>query len=223
MITFKFILMFILAILPFLFTTHVKGKSNLATTVATWLPWMKKAAQKAARTVRWIYEGMKRSDSFRKFFRMMLIITLLVYTWTEFQTTEEYQEKISSLAVGDSSGNACAERIIYLNMIPDQYTLAACLLLTLSLFLDRWSDRLLTEIHSAKKLQGLMAVFILMITAMSAMQEQTHFFILAEVIYIILAASWAYPDKVGRSDPKGRKPIPADQKESQDREYRKAA
>ena len=220
MITFKFILMVLLAVLPVLFTSHVKGRSSLPSIVASWVPSLKKVASKAARLATWLHEGMKRSDNFRKFFRMILIIVLLLYTWTEFAATDAAADEIEQMSINATWD--CGRRIILLGMMADPRIILVCLMLNLSLFSDRWSNRMLTELHGSRHLQGMTAVAVLMICVISAWQTM-EYFILAEVLYIILAASWAYPEKVGVSDPKGRKRLPEEETSKQSRTYRQAA
>ena len=200
MITFKFILMVLLAVLPYLFTRCVKGKMTMVSVVIGWMPSLKKAARKAAGFARRIHENMKRSDNARKFFRMLLIIILLLYTWTEFSATDSAAKEINRMS--ETASWDCGRRIILLSVMADPYILLVCLIINLSLFHDRWANRLLTEIHASRHLQAMMALFILMMVVLGAWQTM-HYFILAEVIYIILAASWAYPEKVGQSEPKG--------------------
>lgn len=215
--------MILLAILPFLFTSYVKGRISLASMIIMWIPSLRKAAFKAARLASWIHEGMKRSDNFRKFFRMLIIIVLLLYTYTEYCMMDTLNEEIVSIIHKDGAESLSELQIVSLSMIPYPGTLVVCLVLTFSLYFDRWADRLFSEVHASRKLQCLVAVFILMICAMSALQNRTHHVILAEVLYIILGASWAYPSRVGESQPKGRRPVPSNTAIEQSEKLRQAA
>lgn len=215
--------MVLLAVLPFLFTSRMKSRTSLASMIVSWIPSIKKAAKKAASLATWIHEGMKWSDNFRKFFRMLLIILLLIFTYTEYSMMDTLNMEVVSILQKRGIKSLNDQQIISLCMIPHPGTLIVCLVLTFSLYFDRWSDRLLTEVHSSIKLQCLVAVFILMICAMSALQNRTHHIILAEVLYIILGASWAYPLRVGESQPKGRKPVPSETEDQQTEKFRQAA
>lgn len=204
MIVLKIILMTLLAVLPFLFSRCVKGKGTLSSMVIKGIPLAGKAAHKAAVFAKRLHEGMKRFDSFRKFFHMMLIILMLALTYTDFAATDEAARRITEMAQDDPT--YLTRRADLQAFMSHPFILMGCLVLNLSLFSYRWADRLLTRLHQSRELQVILAVTCLLISAVSALNDM-RYFILTEVLYLLVIMSWAYPDRIGSPGPKGRKPI----------------
>lgn len=220
MIYFKIILAFLLSALPFFYISYIRPKEktspiwrNMFTALGTQMPRLKAAKRAVGKFFHRLYEGMKKSDNFRKFFSLITLLLMIAVQFVDFSATMNVAKMIQD-ASHDSQQMA---RIIAvygpLMTRPHASVLAACLSLTL--FSYTAADWLLTRLHNRRKF-----FFGVALIALIVLFSSPRYLIVTEVLEMMLMAALIYPNRIPSQDPKGRKPIPM-VKEQQ--ELRKAA
>ncbi len=218
MIYLKLILALLLSALPFFYVSYVRPKEktspvwrNLFTALATQMPRLRAVKKIIGRFLHRIGEGMKKSDNFRKFFSLVTLLLMVVVQFVDFSASQDVAQGIREL-----NGSAEQTKFIaaYGSLMtrPHASVLAACL--SLMLFSYKAADWLLTRLHNRKKFFLAIALLTLVILFASP-----RYFIVAEVLHMMLLAALVYPNRTSVDDPKGRKRIPKDERQ----EYRKAA
>ncbi len=228
MIYLKIILAFLLSAIPFLYVSFVKPKRetskvwrNMFTAIGSQLPRLKAVKTTCAKFMHRLYEGMKRSDNFRKFFTLITLLLMIAVQFVDYSSSVEVARMIRDAA--NEGAETAAKAAAYTSHViavygslmskPHATLLAACL--SLILFVFKAGDWLLTRLHNSRKIFFTVAMMTLIILFTSP-----RFFIVVEVLEMMLMAALIYPNKVVPQDPKGRKGIPMEQKEMA---YRNAA
>ena len=173
------------------------------------LPQYKTVETACSKFLHRLYEEMKKSDNHRKFFTLVTLLFMIAVQFVDFSASTEIANGVKELA--EKSTENTAETTLQVNQViaaygslkskPQATLLAACL----SMFLFAFSpaDRLLTILHDNEKkffFAALATLFFLFVSS--------QYFIVGEIMEILLMAALIYPDKVASPDPKGRKSIP---------------
>ena len=171
MIDAKLIIVFLLSAVPFLIASSWRSKR-----------------------LRRFYEGMKRSDNFRKFFTLMILMGMILIQFVDFHASTEIARMIQDSSV--TSTEAAKMIAIYAPLMTRPY---ATLLAAASLFSYRWADYVLTFLHDYPKIFLAVAAVSMAIPVISV-----RYLIVTEIMYIILIAAYLYPDKNGNQTPRLR-------------------
>lgn len=226
MIILKTVLAVMLTAIPFIFHFFVKPKSG---TDAKWRSSLGFLMSKMPTFRRWygsmkawlsyVYHKMYRSDNGRKFFILVLIIVMLVYQVVDYHSAKSaYDIYLESVTHGKSLSLTpytlgipglgmeveLGLRAVMGNLLyPFQTHVLAFLLamgLTLPLFSYRLADRILLGIHQSLRLEILLAFLAILMAAV----DYGRFFLLSEMLFILLLAGMAYPFKELPETPKGK-------------------
>lgn len=200
----KLFLALLLVVLPFLFA-YLRPKEdstsiwrNFFTLIGSRLPMLRKIGQKILNILKRFYNGMKRFDSFRRFFTLIVVMVMLLYQFIDFSAST----LIASMIQG-SSGDARTLNIIINQygpmMTSPQATLLAAFI-TLPFFFFGTTDKLMTKVRDKKKLYFFSGVITLVFILASP-----RYYIVGELLTIILLAVSVYPKKEYPETPKGRK------------------
>ena len=149
----KMILMFVMAAVPFTFAMR-------------WRP---------AFATRF-YEGMKRSDNFRKFFTLVILMVMIALEFIDFQASTAIATLMhdSHLSVADA-----AQTIgLYGALMTRPYATLLAAVMSLAMFSYKWADAVLT--------------FAMLIAMVSP-----RYIIVTEMLEIVLLAAYIYPDRNG--------------------------
>lgn len=216
MIYLKLILAFLLSAVPFLYVLFIKPKRetssvwrNMFTVIGSQLPRLKAVKTACSRFFHRLYEGMKRSDNFRKFFSLITLLLMIAVQFIDFSASTEIARGIREISQSDAETYGEIEKqlshtiAIYgpLMTKPHATVLAACL--SLSLFAYSSANWLLTKLRNSRRIFFFTALITLFFLFASP-----RYFIVAEVMEMMLMAAVIYPNKIASPDPKGRKGIP---------------
>ena len=220
MIALKYILATLLAALPFIISYSLRrkvreeendkaGKSSLGTFLKRNFPRIRNLFLALANFAKRLSQGMQRSENSRKFYTVILIIVLLIYTYVDFSATESARDiiKFTGEITGKNNVGSSVAFTVYSPMVSHPIALFVCQIFTFLLFSYRIADKLLTWIRENWKF---MMTFDCMLLAYVAVYSQA-WFIMAEVLTIFLMAAEYYPDKTAGPTPKGRRPVPVDE------------
>ena len=219
MIALKYILAMLLAVLPFIISYNLRKKardeenrsvrkSSLGTFLARNFPHIKNLVMALANFAKRLSRGMHRSENSRKFYTVILIIVLLIYTYVDFSATESARDimKFTGETTGKNSVGSTVAFTVYSPMISHPIALFVCQIFTFLLFSYKIADRLLTWLRENWKF---MMTFNCMLLAYVAVYSQA-WFIMSEVLTIFLMAAAYYPNRTADPTPKGRKPVPTE-------------
>ena len=216
MIYLKIILAFLLSAVPFLYVTLIKPKRetssvwrNMFTAIGSQLPRLKAVKTACSKFLHRLYEGMKRSDNFRKFFTLITLLLMIAVQFIDFSASIEIARGIREISQSDAETYGEIEtRIahtiaVYGSLMskPHATVLAACLSMTLFVFGS--ANWLLTRLHNSRKFFFFIALVTLIILFTSP-----RYFIVVEIMEMMLMAALIYPNKIATPDTKGRKGIP---------------
>ena len=212
----KIILALLLTAVPFAYAYYVRPRKdktgvwrNSFTFLSAQWPWLKRIATTIGKFCRRMYDGMKRSDNFRKFYILMVLLAILAYQYIDFHTASNMLEAARDMVEnsGEKTAEKCAEKFpvlkAYIPFITSRYATITAAVMGLSLFSYRISNWLLTRLHGSRKIFFGFALTILVTLTLSP-----RIFIIAETMFIILMAAFFYPDKKQAEKPLGRKRIP---------------
>ena len=174
MIDAKLIIVFLLSAVPFLIA--LSWRSN---------------------RLRRFYEGMKRSDNFRKFFTLMILMGMILIQFVDFHASTEIARMIQDSSV--TSTEAAKMIAIYAPLMTRPYATLLAAAISVSFFSYRWADYVLTFLHDYPKLFLAVAAVSMAIPMVSV-----RYLIVTEIMYIILIAAYLYPDKNGKQTPRLR-------------------
>lgn len=227
MIYLKIFLSLILVILPYAYAYHVRAKkkrgeqqSSLFTFLGKHLPKIHRACLAVKDFIMRLYDGMKRSDSFRRFFTIITLLVLLVYQYVDFHIASGIAHEVYEALLNSAEKNV--EKIVELKVWLPYFTkphatiLAGCV--TMLFFLYSPADIILTRLHNSNRLYCLVGLVTMTITILAG-----RWFIMAETLAIILMAAYVYPNKRPIENPKGRKGIPVHKRVKTEIIYREAA
>ena len=174
MIDAKLIIVFLLSAVPFLIASSWRSKR-----------------------LRRFYEGMKRSDNFRKFFTLMILMGMILIQFVDFHASTEIARMIQDNSV--TSTEAAKMIAIYASLMTRPYATLLAAAISLSFFSFKWADSVLTFLHDYPKLFLAVAAVSMAIPVVSV-----RYLIVTEIMYIILIAAYLYPDKNGNQTPRLR-------------------
>ena len=220
MIYFKIILALLLSVLPFFYISYIRPKEktspiwrNMFTALGTQMPRLRAAKNAVGKFFHRLYEGMKKSDNFRKFFSLITLLLMIAVQFVDFSATMNVARMIQDASQDRQQTAQIIAVYGPLMTRPHASVLAACLSLTL--FSYTAADWLLTRLHNRRKF-----FFGVALMALIVLFSSPRYLIVTEVLEMMLMAALIYPNKIPSQDPKGRKPIPMVKKQQ---ELRKAA
>ena len=181
-------------------------KHSLARLLATYLPQVWNLLLAIGHFFARLYERMRKSDNSRKFYTVLLLIVLLVYTYVDFSATESVRDILSSTGspTGGDAVRAAIQSAVYSPMQSDTLALFVCQLFTFVLFSYRIADKILTWIADNWYFLTFTNCIFWAVVAV----VDSSWFIMAEVETIYLMAAIYYPARITDGNPKGRKTIP---------------
>lgn len=217
---FRFFLAMIFAILPLVKAAYQntvnareKERTNIWIFLGRKIPAVGLLCYSVEGFLKTLQKRMRTSDNARKLYTVMLLIVMLVYTYVEYAASEQAAKVVKAAMDAPVTDASVSIIEMYSPMISDMYVLFACQLLTFAFFSYKFSNWILTSLHDGRELTWLTVLMILVIIFYSSFQTP-RYMILAEVIYLILLASFYYPDRIGEQDPRGRQGIPQSKEHS---------
>ncbi len=227
MIQFKVILLLILAVLPFVYANYQRTqerkngqKSSLFHLLFKYLPQLYGVGQAAKILVKRIYNGMKRSDTFRRFFTLMVLLVMLLYQFVDFQVASTI---VHDLCVGiEKTDIKTVKNCVNFSVWSPYFTkphatmLAGCI--ALAFFSYEFSNKILLLLHNNNRLYCVVGLITIVIVIMTE-----GWMIMVETSAIILMAAYFYPNKYNEADPKGKKGIPKNENNMTEKSFREAA
>ena len=208
MIYLKLILATILAAIPFIYASYVRPKEKTLSTrrcfltaIGTKLPLLRTMTSAPGRFLNRLYEGMKKSDSFRKFFSLVTLILTIAVQFVDFSASTD----IAGIIQSQQTDSVETTRVITIYgpimTRPHATIVAACLSMTL--FWYKAADLILTSLHNRRRLFLGTAL-----TALVFLFVSPRFVIITETLEMLLMAAIIYPKRIPLQEPKGRKPLP---------------
>lgn len=211
MIYLKLILAFLLSVLPFFYVSYIRPKEktspvwrNMFTALGTQIPHLKAAKRVVENFFHRLYDGMKRSDNFRKFFLLIILLQMIAVQFVDYSASMDATTMIQDVS-HDSHQTAQIIAIYGLFITPPYASiLAACISLTFFFYAD--GDIFLTILHNKQRCFFGMALLTIIILFASP-----RYLIITEMLEMMLMTALVYPNKMLKQDPKGRKPIPMEE------------
>lgn len=133
-----------------------------------------------------IYEGMKKSETFRKFFTLIVLMVMLVVEFVDFQASTSIAQMIQDSTLTTAETTQVIG--IYATLMSRPYATLLASVICLSFFSFRAADWMLTRLHQQPKVFLGVAILAILIMFVSA-----RYIIVSQVIFIILMAAYAYP------------------------------
>lgn len=203
-IALKLILAMMLGAAPFVITFLTRrdeknkkcGIGRLSRWLGAKMPAINNLCHAVKDFLRRLYDGMKRSDNFRRFFHYMIILCLLALLVVDGLASESAAEILQKAAViephqhstGTLDYNTCYTLLngIRTSVFVTLVTQIAALIF----FSYKYANKILTAIHHNRR-----AAVILFGAAVTVVVN-TKFMLLSEAVLILLIAGRIYPDKV---------------------------
>ncbi len=165
----KKILMFVIAAVPFTFAMR-------------WRP---------AFATRF-FEGMKRSNNFRKFFTLVILRVTIALEFIEFQAATAIATMMHD---GHLSAADAAQTIgLYGALMTRPYATLLAALMSLAMVSYKWADAVRTYLHDHPK-HFLVVAAVAMLVAMVS----PRYIIATETLEIVLLAAYIHPDRNGNT------------------------
>lgn len=208
MIYLKLILALLLSAVPFVYAGCVRPKEktspvwrNIFTALGTQMPRLRKTKKAIVKFLYRIYDGMKKSDKFRKFFSLVTLLLMIAVQFVDFSAATSIARMLQE-AARDNEQTAQTIAVYGAMMTrPHATVLAACL--SLALFSYQMADWMLTRLHNRRKL-----FFCVALLTLAILFASPRYLIVAEVLETMLLAALVYPNKIPTQDPKGCRLIP---------------
>ena len=163
----KMILLFVMAAVPFTFAMR-------------WRPTFAKR----------FYEGMKRSENFRKFYTLVILMVMIAIEFIDFQASTAIAKIMHD---GHLTAADAAQTIgLYGTLMTRPYATLLAALMSLVMFSYKWADTVLTYLHDNPK-KFLIVAGVAMLIAMVS----PRCIIVTEMLEIVLLAAYIYPDRIG--------------------------
>lgn len=217
----KIILALVLTAIPFAYAYFVRPRQdkpgrwhNAFSFVGSQIPSLRRMAVRAQKFWRRLQKGMRRSDSFRKLYTLLVLIILIVYQFVDFYAasslldtaannclSEAVENRVEN-GVGNGVGRG-VDLIAAQTFLTQPVATLSAAVLGLQLFFYKTADALLTYLHVSNRMFTFFSIAILVILTTSP-----RLFILAETMDIILIAAFFYPEKDSTLPPRKRKHIP---------------
>ena len=220
----KLVLFFVLTSIPFLYHFLIKPRResikryrNAFTAVQPQMSKLKKAIWRLGTYLINFYDKMKRREKPRKFFTLLLLLSLLFFQGadnfasSEVAATYKTMAKENRLDELSISGKKAAAPFMQRNFSNCLYPFLTrpvvylvCFPLTLIFFSYRMADWILTIIHNSKKTLLVLSTIIIFFSVF----DEGRYMLFSEVLFIIVMGALFYPNFHGGLPPKGRKSIP---------------
>lgn len=150
------------------------------------------------------YNGMRKYDSFRKFFTLMLLLILIAIQFTDQAASHTVLRMIQ-----ESNGiNQNVIAATHALLISHPYAIALAAIIGILFFFYRMADRILTTLHNSNFLYAVTALLTIII----AFYPQ-GFFIISQTLFIILIGAYIYPNRVPTIHPNGGIHVPDEQQQ----------
>lgn len=204
----KLILALVLTMIPFVFHYWIKPKSNESPKWKNSISILEENLPSIRRKKRIIflwfmrfYKKMKFSRNARKFFTYILIVSMLIVQFVDFQASKyakEHLNEATSISVENtqSRNSTClaikhkaSTKLLRSHTTPF-WAFNLCLIITLATFSFRLSDMVLTQIHNVRRIKWVMGVAIVFLIVTSI----GRLLLVAEISYLILMAGLIYPN-----------------------------
>ena len=204
----KLILALVLTMIPFVFHYWIKPKSNESPKWKNSISILEENLPSIRRKKRIIflwfmrfYKKMKFSRNARKFFTYILIVSMLIVQFVDFQASKyakEHLNEATSISVENtqSRNSTClaikhkASTMLLRSHTTPFWAFNLCLIITLATFSFRLSDMVLTQIHNVRWIKWVMGVAIVLLIVTSI----GRLLLVAEISYLILMAGLIYPN-----------------------------
>lgn len=224
MLILKLVLFVVLTSIPFLYHYLVKPRResikkdrNIFTVFQSQITWGKRFLWSLGTRVICFYDKMKHRQRPRKFFTLLLVISLvgiqLVDNFASSEVATTYKQmakekRLDRLSVSNKKTAAPFMQRRLNNYLYPYLTHPVIYWLTLGmtllLFLYKIADRVLTKIHNSKNTLIGLSWGILFFSYF----DEGRYILLSEVLFVVGMAALFYPNFHGSTTPKGRKGIP---------------
>lgn len=147
------------------------------------------------------YKKMKFSRNARKFFTYILIVSMLIVQFVDFQASKyakEHLNEATSISVENTQprNSTClvikhkASTMLLRSHTTPFWAFNLCLIITLATFSFRLYDMVLTKIHNVRWIKWAMGLVIVLLIVVSI----GRLLLVAEISYLILMAGLLYPN-----------------------------
>ena len=147
------------------------------------------------------YKKMKFSRNARKFFTYILIVSMLIVQFVDFQASKYAKEplnEVTSISVENTQprNSTClaskhkTSAMLLRSHTTPFWAFNLCLIITLATFSFRLSDIVLTKIHNVRWIKWAMGIAIVLLIVTSI----GRLLLVAEISYLILMAGLLYPN-----------------------------
>ena len=220
----KLVLFFVLTSIPFLYHFLIKPRResikryrNAFTAVQPQMSKLKKAIWRLGNYLINFYDKMKRREKPRKFFTLLLLLSLLFFQGADNFASSEVaatyktmakENRLDELSISGKKAAAPFMQRKFSNCLYPFLTrpvvYLVCFPLTLIFFSYRMADWILTIIHNSKKTLLVLSTIIIFFSVF----DEGRYMLFSEVLFIIVMGALFYPNFHGGLPPKGRKSIP---------------
>lgn len=215
----KILLALVLTVIPFWYAYYVRPKKdkpgiwrNGFTFIAAKMPAIGRVFFSIGNFFIKLHNGMRRSNSCRKFYILLFLMTVITYQYVDFHATSNALEAIKNLSsapLADGHETSLPKAIktttetsAYTPFLthPFATVLSACI--GLVLFFYNPANKLLNLLHISRGIFSCTGLFIMFI-----LLSRTAYFILAETLFLFLVAAYFYPAKIADNFPGRRKTL----------------
>ena len=220
----KLVLFFVLTSIPFLYHFLIKPRResikryrNAFTAVQPQMSKLKKAIWRLGTYLINFYDKMKRREKPRKFFTLLLLLSLLFFQGADNFASSEVaatyktmakENRLDELSISGKKTAAPFMQRKFSNCLYPFLTrpvvYLVCFPLTLIFFSYRMADWILTIMHNSKKTLLVLSTIIIFFSVF----DEGRYMLFSEVLFIIVMGALFYPNFHGGLPPKGRKSIP---------------
>ena len=220
----KLVLFFVLTSIPFLYHFLIKPRResikryrNAFTAVQPQISKLKKGIWRLGTYLINFYDKMKRREKPRKFFTLLLLLSLLFFQGADNFASSEVaatyktmakENRLDELSISGKKTAAPFMQRKFSNCLYPFLTrpvvYLVCFSLTLIFFSYRMADWILTIIHNSKKTLLVLSTIIIFFSVF----DEGRYMLFSEVLFIIVMGALFYPNFHGGLPPKGRKSIP---------------
>ena len=220
----KLVLFFVLTSIPFLYHFLIKPRResikryrNAFTAVQPQMSKLKKAIWRLGTYLINFYDKIKRREKPRKFFTLLLLLSLLFFQGADNFASSEVaatyktmakENRLDELSISGKKAAAPFMQRKFSNCLYPFLTrpvvYLVCFPLTLIFFSYRMADWILTIIHNSKKTLLVLSTIIIFFSVF----DEGRYMLFSEVLFIIVMGALFYPNFHGGLPPKGRKSIP---------------
>lgn len=216
MIYLKLIMATVLSALPFVLASFIRKKRkyidnrSIFDAVQSLFAYFNKIETICFIYILRLYEGMTKSDNFRKFFTLLVLLFMIAVQFIDFNASTDIAKEILNTPdnVTDDTSTTTIEVwwrnvSIFIPLMTNPLATLLAAALSMILFAYRCGNWLLTRLHNNNKFFFYSALVSIVILFASP-----RFLIVTEVIEIFLIAAIIYPNKIVSDDPGSRKGVP---------------